>query len=84
MTHIKDMQSINIYTFIDDTRTVYIQHPNLKEMVEAPELKDLPDVIDAMFKAGANPALQDALDRVKMLYALTQKKQQDKIMWHPV
>ncbi len=84
MTHIKDMQSINIYTFIDDTRIVYIQHPNLREMVESPELKDLPDIIDAMFKADANPALQDALDRVKMLYALTQKKQQDKIMWHPV
>ncbi len=84
MTHIKDMQSINIYTFIDDTRTVYIQHPNLKEMVEAPELKDLPDIINVMLLSNTNPALQDALDRVKMLYALTQKKQQDKIMWHPV
>ncbi len=84
MTHIKDMQSINIYTFIDDTRTVYIQHPNLKEMVEAPELKDLPDIINVMLLSNTNPALQDALDRVKMLYALTQEKQQDKIMWHPV
>lgn len=84
MTIIDEIQSITIYTYIDGTKTVYIQHPNIKEMVEAPELKDLPDLVDAMFLAETNPALQDALDRVKMLYVLSQKKQQDKIMWHPV
>lgn len=35
--------------------------------------------------ANANPALQDALDRVKIIYALSKKDNDDYTpMWHPV
>lgn len=84
MTHIKEIQTITIYTFIDGSTGVYIQHPNLKEMVEAPQLKDVPLLIDAMFRAEQIPALQDSLDRVKIVYKLSTKDKQDTVMWHPV
>jgi len=85
MTHIKEIQVVNIYKYIDDTIAAYVQHPDLKEMVEAPQLKDLEIMIDAMFKAEHIPALQEALDRVKIVYALSiGQKKQDEIMWHPV
>lgn len=84
MTYIKETQAINIYTFVDGKTTVYIQHPNIREMVEAPQLVNLPEILEAMFLAETNPALQDALERVKMLYALSVEKKQDEVMWHPV
>lgn len=84
MTHIKEIQTITIYTYIDDSMGVYIQHPNLKEMVEAPQLKDIGLLIDALFRAEQIPALQDALDRVKIVHKLSTKDNKDKVMWHPV
>lgn len=59
----------------DGADTVYIKHPDLQEMVVADALYDLHDFINMMFDARYrnDPALQDCLDRAKILYTL--KKQ---------
>jgi hypothetical protein len=67
---IKDITTINIHHG-DGEHEVYIKHPDLREMVYAKDLEDLPELIDALFQASGNPALQDALDRVKILYRLS-------------
>lgn len=67
---IKNFTTINIHHGEDD-HEVWIKNPDLKEMVLAENLHDLPELIDAMFRAPYNPALQDALDRVKILYRLS-------------
>lgn len=56
----------------DGTDTVYIKHPDLQEMVVADALYDLSAFIDMMFDARYrnDPALQQALDRAKILYTL--------------
>lgn len=68
---IKDFTTINIHHGEND-HEVWIKNPDLKEMVLAENLHDLPELIDAMFRAPHNPALQDALDRVKIVYRLSQ------------
>lgn len=67
---IKDFTTINIHHGEGD-HEVWIKNPDLKEMVLAESLHDLPELIDAMFRAPYNPALQDALDRVKIVYRLS-------------
>ena len=67
---IKNFTTINIHHGEDD-HEVWIKNPDLKEMVLAENLHDLPELIDAMFRAPYNPALQDAIDRVKILYRLS-------------
>jgi len=67
---IKDFTTINIHHG-EDEHEVWIKNPDLKEMVQAESLYDLPEIIDAMFRAPYNPALQDALDRVKIVYRLS-------------
>jgi hypothetical protein len=59
----------------DGTDTVYIKHPDLQEMVVADALHDLHDFVNMMFDARYrdDPALQETLDRAKILYTL--KKQ---------
>ena len=66
---IKDFTTINIHHG-EDKHEVWIKNPDLGEMVHAESLYDLPEIIDAMFRAPHNPALQDALDRVKIIYRL--------------
>lgn len=39
---------------------------------------------DIRREAENNPALQDALERVKIVYELSRKDQDDKPGWHPV
>lgn len=39
---------------------------------------------DIMVEAKRNPALQEALDRVKIVYYLSKEKQQPPPDWHPV
>jgi hypothetical protein len=67
---IQDITTVNIHHGLDK-HEVWIKHPDLKEMVLAESLHDLPEMIDAMFRAPFNPALQDALDRVKIVYRLS-------------
>lgn len=67
---IKDITTVNIHHGQNE-HEVWIKHPDLKEMVLADNLHDLPELIDAMFRAPSNPALQDALDRVKIVYRLS-------------
>ncbi len=59
----------------DHEDVVYIKHPDLQEMVVADALHDLSDFIDMMFDSRYrdDPALQECLDRAKLLYTL--KKQ---------
>ncbi len=59
----------------DDEDVVYIKHPDLQEMVAADALYDLHDFINMLFsaRAGTDLALQETLDRAKILYTL--KKQ---------
>jgi hypothetical protein len=72
---IKNVTTINIMHHTDGADTVYIKHPDLQEMVVADALYDLHDFINMMFDARYrnDPALQDCLDRAKILYTL--KKQ---------
>ena len=67
---IKEITVINIMHGTLGDHKVYIKHQDLKEMVEADALHDLPDFLDMMFKARTNPGLQDCLDRAKMFYRL--------------
>ena len=67
---IRDITTVNIHHGLDE-HEVWIKNPDLKEMVHAESLHDLPELIDAMFRAPYNPALQDALDRVKIVYRLS-------------
>lgn len=69
---IKNITTINIMHHTDGTDTVYIKHPDLQEMVVADALYDLSAFIDMMFDARYrnDPALQQALDRAKILYTL--------------
>jgi hypothetical protein len=72
---IKNITTINIMHHTDGADTVYIKHPDLQEMVVADALYDLHDFVNMMFDARYrnDPALQDCLDRAKILYTL--KKQ---------
>jgi hypothetical protein len=72
---IKNVTTINIMHHTDGTDTVYIKHPDLQEMVVADALHDLHDFVNMMFDARYrdDPALQETLDRAKILYTL--KKQ---------
>jgi len=67
---IKNFTTINIHHG-EGEHEVWIKNPDLQEMVRADSLKDLPELIDAMFRAPNNPVLQDALDRVKIVYKLS-------------
>ena len=67
---IQNITTVNIHHG-ENEHEVWIKHPDLKEMVQADNLHDLPELIDAMFRAPYNPALQDALDRVKIVYRLS-------------
>ncbi len=71
---IKKITTINIMHY-DHEDVVYIKHPDLQEMVVADALHDLSDFIDMMFDSRYrdDPALQECLDRAKLLYTL--KKQ---------
>lgn len=42
--------------------------------------------VGILYEAEHNPALQDVLDRVKVVYALSKKSasDQEQVMWHPV
>ena len=59
----------------DGTETVYIKHPDLQEMIVADALYDLSDYINMLFsaRAGTDLALQETLDRAKILYTLKKK-----------
>ena len=72
---IKNITTINIMHHTDGTDTVYIKHPDLQEMIVADALHDLSDFINMMFsaRAGADPGLQETLDRAKILYTLKKK-----------
>ena len=72
---IKNITTINIMHHTDGTETVYIKHPDLQEMIVADALYDLSDYINMLFsaRAGTDLALQETLDRAKILYTL--KKQ---------
>lgn len=69
---IKNFTTINIHHG-EGEHEVWIKNPDLQEMVRADSLEDLPEMIDAMFRAPYNPALQDAIDRVKIVYRLSTK-----------
>jgi hypothetical protein len=69
---IQKFTTINIHHG-DNSHEVWIKHPDLQEMVKAESLHDLPELMDVLFAAADNPALQDALDRVKILYRLGKK-----------
>ena len=70
---IKDITTINIMHHADGSDMVYIKHPDLKEMVAAEALEDLPEFIEMMFQSRTNPGLQECLDRAKILYRLGKK-----------
>jgi len=67
---IQNFTTINIHHG-DTDHEVWIKNPDLNEMVKADSLHDLPEFVDALFRAPNNPALQDALDRVKIVYRLS-------------
>lgn len=67
---IREITTVNIHHGHNE-HEVWIKHPDLKEMVLADNLHDLPELIDAMFQAPYNPALQDALDRVIIMHRLS-------------
>lgn len=69
---IKDITTINIMHHTNGADTVYIKHPDLQEMVQADALYDLGDFVNMLFsaRAGANPGVQECLDRAKILYTL--------------
>ena len=69
---VKNFTTINIHHG-ENEHEVWIKNPDLQEMVRADSLEDLPELIDAMFRAPNNPALQDALDRVKIVYRLSKR-----------
>ena len=71
---IKKITTINIMHY-EHEDVVYIKHPELQEMVVADALHDLDDFINMMFNARYrdDPALQECLERAKILYTL--KKQ---------
>ena len=70
---IKSITVINIMHNTDGTDTVYIKHPDLQEMVVADALQDLPEFIEMLFQSRVrgNAALQDTLERAKILYTLS-------------
>lgn len=72
---IKNITTINIMHHTDGTETVYIKHPDLQEMIVADALYDLSDYINMLFsaRAGTDLALQETLDRAKILYTLKKK-----------
>jgi hypothetical protein len=67
---IKNFTTINIHHG-DGAHEVWIKNPDLQEMIKADSLHDLPEFVDALFRAPHDPALQDALDRVKIVYRLS-------------
>lgn len=42
------------------------------------------ELVDMALAAESNPALQDALERAKVLYELTRVEEEPKPGWHPV
>lgn len=46
--------------------------------------KEVALLVGMLLAAKSNPALQDALDRAKMLYELTKEYNEDPPRWHPV
>lgn len=52
--------------------------------IHGPTSEELSEMVSIMQAARTNPTLQDALDRVKMLYKLIEVEKDYVPMWHPV
>ena len=66
---IKRITTINIMHY-ETEDVVYIKHPDLQEMVEAP-LHDFDRILQMLFLEQSNPAIKEALDRARVIYELS-------------